>query len=141
MPTTKHVVDGVIIEKSDLRGADVRGILAIWFLVFGIRRYTIFMSDDTQVLIEKARPIFEKYGLKKVGIFGSRARGDNRSDSDLDLLFERGEHAIGLFEKQRIEEELELALGVAVDLVSAGGVAARLRPYIKKDIRVIYERR
>lgn len=32
------------------------------------------------------RPVAQKYGIKAIRLFGSRARGDNRPDSDVDLL-------------------------------------------------------
>ena len=88
----------------------------------------------------KAAPIFKKYGFRKVGIFGSRARGDNRVDSDIDLLFSAEGHPLGFFEKQEVEEELETIFGVHVDLVPDGRVIARMRPSIKEDLKIIYER-
>lgn len=36
-------------------------------------------------------PIAEKYGVKKVFLFGSRARGDYREDSDYDFSIDPGE--------------------------------------------------
>ncbi|MBQ3627041.1 MAG: nucleotidyltransferase domain-containing protein, partial [Synergistaceae bacterium] len=35
-------------------------------------------------------PIAEKRGVDKVYLFGSRARGDNRPDSDYDFIISRG---------------------------------------------------
>ena len=32
------------------------------------------------------QPFAKKYGIKAIWLFGSRARGDNRPDSDVDLL-------------------------------------------------------
>ena len=89
---------------------------------------------------EKATPVFKKYGFRKVGVFGSRARGDNREDSDLDLLFSDDGHPVNFFEKQEAEEELKGILGVDVDLVPDRRVIARMRPSIKRDLKIIYER-
>jgi|SRR3989344_6627884 len=97
------------------------------------------MDANVQIIAEKARPIFKKYGLRKVGIFGSRARGDNRSDSDADFLFSTKDSALGYFEKLQAEADLKEALGVDVDLVPDTRVIARMRPSIKRDLKIIYE--
>ena len=88
----------------------------------------------------RAAPVFQKYGFRKVGIFGSRARGDNRADSDLDLLYSDEGHPVDFFEKQEAEEELKSIFGVNVELVPDGRVIARMRPSIKRDLKIIYER-
>lgn len=97
------------------------------------------MTDDLQTLAEKTRPIFRKYGFRKVGVFGSRARGDSRDDSDADFLFSDTGKPIGYLEKIQAEEELKDVLGVDVDLVPDTRVIARMRPSIKRDLKIIYE--
>lgn len=37
-------------------------------------------------IVERVRPVAEKYGLRSVYLFGSYARGDADDDSDVDLL-------------------------------------------------------
>lgn len=81
-----------------------------------------------------------KFGKQKVDVFGSRARGDNRANSDADFLFSDEGHAINFLEKQAAEEELKNILGVEVDLVPDTRVVARMRPNIKRDLKIIYER-
>ena len=102
--------------------------------------YNSKMSNDLMTLKEKTQPIFKKYGFQKVGIFGSRARGDNRGDSDADFLFSNQGHPLSYTEKQAAEEELKNVLGVDVDLVPDTRVVARMRPHIKRDLKIIYER-
>ena len=98
------------------------------------------MMDDLTILAAKTQPIFKKYGFRKVGIFGSRSRGDNRADSDADFLFSDQGRPLGFLEKQQAEEELKSVLGVNVDLVLDTKVVARMRPHIKRDLKIIYER-
>jgi predicted nucleotidyltransferase len=98
------------------------------------------MSNDLATLVEKSKPIFQKYDFRKVGIFGSRARGDNTPLSDVDFLYSDTGTPISIFKKQEIQEELEHALGVAVDLVPDTRVISRMRPSIKRDLKIIYER-
>jgi predicted nucleotidyltransferase len=38
--------------------------------------------------LQRLRPAFEREGVKHMALFGSRARRDNRPDSDVDLLIE-----------------------------------------------------
>jgi len=101
--------------------------------------YNIKMADTLETLAAKTRPVFKKYGFRKVGIFGSRSRGDNRSDSDADFLFSDQGHPLSYSQKQEAEEELKNILGVEVDLVPDTGVVARMRPNIKRDLKIIYE--
>ena len=95
---------------------------------------------DIESIKEKSIPVLKKYGFKKVGIFGSRARGDNRIDSDVDFLFSDRGHPISFLEKQKAEEALKNILGVNVELLPDTKIIARMRPYIKRDLKIIYER-
>jgi predicted nucleotidyltransferase len=59
-----------------------------------------------------------------VRVFGSVARGDAGPDSDVDLLVEF-EDGSSLFDLLELTDELRDLLGVEVDVVSAGALAAR----------------
>lgn len=61
---------------------------------------------------------------RRVRLFGSLARGEDRPGSDVDLLvdFDPGS---SLFDLIRLRRELEELLGVPVDVVSAGGLKER----------------
>lgn len=59
-----------------------------------------------------------------MAVFGSVARGDESSSSDIDLLVEF-EPGSSLFDLLHITEELEELLGVPVDVISAGGLKDR----------------
>jgi len=74
------------------------------------------------------------------GVFGSRARGQARTDSDLDLLI-RVRKPLGLFRFIGLKHELSDALGIPVDLVSDRALSPLLRQYILKDLQTIYEGR
>lgn len=47
-------------------------------------------AEELQQLKEIVRPIAEEYGLARVSLFGSRARGEERPDSDYDFLISKG---------------------------------------------------
>jgi hypothetical protein len=76
--------------------------------------------------LQRYRPTF-------VGVFGSRARGEQRVDSDLDLLVELGAE-VDLLELIGIEEELSETLGLKVDLVTTRALDAKLRAFVEKDV-------
>ena len=56
-----------------------------------------------------------KYGIERIGIFGSFARGEQNNASDLDVYFESD--SISLFQMGSLLYDLENLLGVKVDLV------------------------
>ncbi|MBE6280847.1 MAG: hypothetical protein E7095_02125 [Bacteroides sp.] len=55
------------------------------------------------------------YGIQKIGLFGSVARGEHKEGSDVDVCFEGD--AIGLFRMARLKGELEMLFGTTVDLL------------------------
>ena len=77
--------------------------------------------------------------VRKAYLFGSYSRGEQDSTSDLDLLVELEDH-VGLYQFVAIQIGLESLLGTKVDLVSENGLSSRLRPYIDRDKKLIYER-
>ena len=80
-----------------------------------------------------------KYRPERIGIFGSFARGDNNSESDLDLLV-TFRQTLSLLDLVRIERELSELLGIKVDLLTEGALKnQKLRSYIMRDIQIIYE--
>lgn len=63
--------------------------------------------------------IAKKHGLAEVYLYGSFARGEADSDSDVDLLYVVGTDVrLGLMEMADMKDELEHALGRAVSLTS-----------------------
>lgn len=70
-----------------------------------------------------------KYGFKRLGIFGSVARGEQTDQSDVDVCYEAP--APTLFTIARIKYDLEALLGCSVDLVR---LRERMDEYLKQDI-------
>ncbi len=61
--------------------------------------------------------------MTNVRVFGSVARGDERAESDVDLLVDVAP-GVGLFELGRCQAELQALLGAPVDLVPATDLKA-----------------
>ena len=79
--------------------------------------------------------IVKKYFIKRVILFGSRADGTNRDDSDVDLIMEF-DVPVSLLTLSMIQIELEEMLGVGVDLIH-GPVTAADMIEVRKEI-VLY---
>jgi uncharacterized protein len=80
------------------------------------------------------RAELDRLHVRSVSVFGSRARGDARPDSDLDLIVEFT-RPIGLFHLHDVEEYLSAMLRLKVDLTTPGGLHPRLKTSILKDAR------
>jgi uncharacterized protein len=70
--------------------------------------------------------IAHSHGARTVRVFGSRARGDATSASDLDLLIGL-EPGRSLLDVVAIKQDLEDLLGFSVDVVTEGGLSPYLR--------------
>lgn len=81
-------------------------------------------------IIRNSKPEMEaRYGVKRLGLFGSYVRGEQRTRSDVDILvsFSRD---IDLFDFVDLREYLELQLHARVDLV----MESALKPAIGRRI-------
>lgn len=86
-----------------------------------------------RVLKNELPHIGEKYGVKSIGLFGSYSRGDQTSESDIDLLVEFGK-PIGLFKFIALEDYLGQRLGAKVELVTEDALKSIIRPYVTKEV-------
>ena len=94
------------------------------------------MNPTLEEISEKARPVFEKYGVTYAALYGSHARGEARPDSDVDLLVKYS-RPLG-FEYFDMHHELEANLGREVDVITEESMNEFLRPYIVPDLTPIY---
>ena len=75
----------------------------------------------------------DRHGVRVLGVFGSVARGEDRPDSDIDLLVQFPDR-IGFFAVARVQNELEELLGAPVDLVPESGLKAGVRLSVEADL-------
>ena len=73
-------------------------------------------------------------GVRRIGVFGSVARGETGPDSDVDILVEF-DGVPDLFEFAALRERLTEILGCPVDLATPQGLKPRLRPRILGEVR------
>lgn len=85
---------------------------------------------EIEIIIQKhKKELEEKFGLRKIGIFGSYVRGDQVQDSDIDLLVEI-ERPMGFIKFIKLENHLSQILDSKVDIVTKKA----LKPYIGRRI-------
>ena len=76
----------------------------------------------------------DKYHIVRIGIFGSYARGEQKSTSDIDLLVEFEENTQNLYElKIQLKEFFQIQLGVDVDICREKYLKPRLKSSILKE--------
>jgi len=96
--------------------------------------------NATMVDLHKIEPICRANGITRLLLFGSLARGEATSSSDVDLIADLPQDAT-LLDLVRIEREFSTALGMDVDLLTQDSISPYIRERILDDIRVLYEAR
>ncbi|MDP2672808.1 MAG: nucleotidyltransferase family protein [Nanoarchaeota archaeon] len=92
-------------------------------------------QKEIEVLKKKIISFLKKEGVKKAGIFGSYARGEQKKSSDIDILIEFDGSLLDLVRLERILKE---KLKKNIDLLSYGGINHRLKDIIlNEEIRII----
>ncbi|MBL8181563.1 MAG: nucleotidyltransferase family protein [Blastocatellia bacterium] len=88
---------------------------------------------------EKIAEICRRNDISFCGLFGSFARGEGNSESDIDLLVRFSKPKGYDFLDAAIE--IEEALGKKVDLITENGLSKHIREYVYKDLQVLYGER
>ena len=80
--------------------------------------------------------LYEKYGVVRIGLFGSFARNEQKEDSDIDIAVEIEKSKKNIHNFLALKRELEKVFGKKVDL----GIESALKPMAKKFIQheIIY---
>ena len=97
---------------------------------------------STQEISKVIADYFATQPVTKAWLFGSYARGEQREDSDVDILVDFDhEHAdIGLMEYVHMLNDLTKRLGRSVDLVEEGTLLPFAEQNANQDKYLIYER-
>ena len=90
-------------------------------------------EEILKILREELPYLREKFYVKKIGLFGSYARGEQTKKSDVDLLVEF-EKPIGFFTFVKLEDYLNQKLGLKVDLVTPDALKPIIKPKILKGV-------
>lgn len=92
-------------------------------------------------MIQTIRKYFETKPVVKAWIFGSFSRGEERTDSDIDILFvpDKSQH-FSLFTLGGMYEDLKELLGRDVDLITEGSLMDFAKESADRDKILIYKR-
>ena len=77
-------------------------------------------------------------GIARLRIFGSAARGEDRADSDVDLIVDFTQ-PVGFFEIIRTEDALAGFFGRPVDLLTEGAISRHMRDTVLAEAEVIFD--
>jgi predicted nucleotidyltransferase len=90
------------------------------------------LEEIKNTLTKHKEKLKQNYKVKKIGIFGSYARGEQKETSDVDVLVEF-EEPVG-FAFIHLADSLEELLGVKVDLTTKDAIKPNRWKYIKDDL-------
>jgi predicted nucleotidyltransferase len=92
----------------------------------------ITLNDIKQKIREHEPVLRDRYKVKRLHLFGSYVRGDQKKKSDADILVEFS-GTIDLFTFIELEEYLSSILGVKADLIMKDALKPRIREGILKE--------
>ena len=83
------------------------------------------------------REHIKKYGAKKIGLFGSFIRNEQKETSDVDVLveFEKGMKTFDNY--MELKFYLEKLLGCRVDLVIADALKPQIKPHVMREVEYV----
>ncbi len=93
----------------------------------------MYSAEEIKTIIIQ---IAEKYGVLRIYLFRSYARGDNTEDSDVDLRIDKGK--LKGMQMAALLLDLEDALGKPVDLISTTTLDEQFLNSISKEEQLLY---
>ena len=90
---------------------------------------------DTEImsLLEKHNNLLRQFKVKKLGLFGSFARGEQKKHSDIDFLVEFDEPTFDNF--MDLLFSLENLFARKVELITNGSLSPYLQPFVEKEVK------
>jgi predicted nucleotidyltransferase len=92
----------------------------------------ITKREILSVLVQNKTELENRFKVRRLAIFGSYARGDQRPDSDVDILVDI-DPSIGL-EFVTLAEKIEQLLGLSIELVSLRAIKPNKLAYIEQEL-------
>jgi len=93
------------------------------------------IKEIEETIKKHEKELEERFKVKRIGIFGSYARGDQNEKSDIDILVEFKDPVGFLF--IHLADYLEEILGAEVDLVTPDAIKPNRRKYIMEEITYV----
>ena len=101
----------------------------------------MYRRMNAEKMMKLIAEYFKTQPVLKAWIFGSYSRGEQRQDSDVDILIlpDKSQH-FSLFTLSAMYEDLKNLRGCEVDLITDGGLMPFARESADRDKILIYER-
>lgn len=95
--------------------------------------------DKTKILylINKNKDIVHNFGVRRIGVFGSYIRNEQKEESDVDLLVEFTEGKKTYKNFYEFSSFIEKTLGKKVDVLTPESISPYLAPQIKKEVEYV----
>lgn len=90
--------------------------------------------DKALLILRSARPLLDRYGVERIGVFGSVARGEAGPDSDVDVLVEFDPARVPGWEFFGLAEELAAILKRPVDVVTPKSLKRLMRQAVLDEV-------
>jgi len=91
-------------------------------------------TQDALATLRRYESALRARGVRHAALFGSIARGDNRPDSDIDIMIEVDPEAhITVFDYVGLKEYIAGLFDGPVDVVSRDGLKPHVRPAVTAD--------
>jgi uncharacterized protein len=92
-------------------------------------------SSEALETLRRAETVLRGRGVKHAALFGSVARGDNRPDSDIDIMIEIDPEArVTVFDYVDIKGYIAQLFEGPVDVVNRDGLKSYIRPAAMADV-------
>ncbi|MBI5203371.1 MAG: nucleotidyltransferase family protein [Nitrospirae bacterium] len=88
-----------------------------------------------EILKAHGNTVMERYHVKRIGVFGSFARGEEREGSDVDVLIELEEEYETFDNYMDLKFYLQDLFGRKVDLVTVDALRPQLRDDILREVK------
>ena len=92
----------------------------------------ITKEEILSLLIQNKSELENRFKVRRMALFGSYARGDQKPDSDVDILVDI-DPSVGL-EFVTLAEQIEKLLGLPIELVSRRAIKPNKLKYIEQDL-------
>ena len=97
------------------------------------RRYKKLTAKQIMHLLKLNKQLLEECQVKRIGLFGSYARGEQKRASDIDFIVEFTRPSFNDF--MNLAFALEKVFGKKVELITEPGISPHIRPYLEKDLK------
>ena len=100
----------------------------------------ITQNPRLKLIYTALKPYIEEFGISKIAVFGSYARGEDKPDSDIDIIVNMSNH-FGIYKFIGLKQSLEDKLGKRVDLVEPQCLEPLIKDEVLSQAITIYEQR